>query len=352
MPVLRVGIALSGGVDSTVAAALLLEQGFSVYGFFMQLPLPHFERQRRKVQQVAQDLAIPLYQIDLRRQFTDKVIRYFTQTYLTGQTPNPCVQCNCLLKFGILSQIMHTQGMDKVATGHYAQIHHSNQGITLARGRDLQKDQSYFLAGLSSEQLALTLFPLGTWTKKDVYQYAENLGFRFHGEESQDVCFLSQGMPAFLAEQNIADQPGPLVDKKGKVLGMHKGVWNYTIGQRRGIGIADAAPWYVISLDARKNSVTIGKKEDLFQNYCLVRHPHWMNSAPAFPWSGLVQLRSRHIPAQARLEPAGGNYWRLSFDKAQRAITPGQFAVFYEKDLVIGSAVIDSSPSHQSEEDS
>jgi len=343
MAAVKVGVAMSGGVDSTMAASLLQEQGYEVHGFFMLLPLPNLEAQQRRVQEVADRLSIPLTRIDLRHQFAEQVIGYFTTSYHAGLTPNPCIHCNRTIKFDPLAHAMLANGMDQIATGHYACIETSGDRFFVARGADRLKDQSYFLARLSSEQLHRVLFPLGTWTKEQVYARAAGLGFDFGGEESQDVCFLGQGLPGFLAEQGIGDQTGPVVTMDGRQIGEHRGVWHYTIGQRRGLGLPDATPWYVVGLDGPQNRVIVGKQQDLLHSRCTLHALLWMQTPPVQSWRGLVQLRSRHAPALADLRQTGPDAWKLVFARPQRAITPGQFAVFYEHDRVLGSAVIGSS---------
>lgn len=340
MPPIKVGVAMSGGVDSTMAASLLLEQGYAVHGFFMLLPLPALEMQRQRVREVADRLSVPLTEIDLRRPFFDEIIRYFIASYQIGQTPNPCIHCNAAIKFGLLADAMLKAGMDRIATGHYARINPVGGHFALCRGVDRLKDQSYFLARLTSAQLRHTLFPLGDWTKEQVYGRALRQGFRFTGEESQDVCFLGAGLPAFLRGQGLKDAPGPVVTASGRRIGEHRGVWHYTIGQRRGLGLPDATPWYVVELDGRENRVVVGKNEDLLKAGCPVHSLVWTHTPPALPWQGRVQLRSRHAPAAARIDSSGPDCWQISFDSPQRAITPGQFAVFYEEDRVVGSAVV------------
>ena len=340
MSTMKVGIAMSGGVDSTVAASLLQEQGYQVHGFFMVLPLVQLEVQLQRVQEVAAALTVPLTCVDLRDQFSDQIIRYFIDGYRAGQTPNPCVQCNRFIKFGLLAATMMQAGMDKIATGHYARVQPTGEHFALFRGTDRLKDQSYFLARLISTQLQNLLFPLGGWTKHQVYQQAQTLGLQFQGEESQDVCFLSQGLPSFLAGQGIHDTTGSIVTMDGTLLGEHRGVWNYTIGQRRGLGLPDATPWYVVGIDAANNRIIVGKNTDLLQRVCSLHSLQWSQQPPPLPWRGQVQLRLHHTPAAAQVDLIGPDCWRILFDTPQRAITPGQFAVFYEGDQVIGSGVI------------
>jgi len=341
MSLKRVGIAMSGGVDSTVAASLLLDQGHRVHGYFMILPLPQFEKQRLRVEEVANVLSLPLHLVDLRRQFTDQVMRYFIDSYLGGQTPNPCMLCNRQIKFGLLADTMLTSGMDTIATGHYARIRQRDDSPALFRAADRRKDQSYFLARVSRSYLQKSLFPLGEWTKEQVYQRATELGFRFQGEESQDVCFLPKGLSTFLAGQGVRERTGAIVDLNGTWLGEHRGIWNYTIGQRRGLALPDATPWYVVGLNGENNQVIVGKQTDLFLSACSVHNLQWCTTSPVLPWRGLVQLRSRHTPAAALVTAAGPGRCRILFDIPQRAVTPGQFAVFYHEEQVLGSAVID-----------
>lgn len=332
---------MSGGVDSTMAASLAQEQGHRVHGFFMLLPLPNLDAQLLRVRQVAGQLAIPLTLIDLRCRFADEVIAYFTAAYRTGLTPNPCILCNHAIKFGLLAEAVRTHGMERIATGHYARISRRNGRAFVTRGTDHAKDQSYFLARLDADQVGYAHFPLGDWTKEQVYERAAGLGFRFESRESsQDVCFLTGGLPAFLAGQGVGEQMGVIATRDGRQIGEHRGVWQYTIGQRRGLGLPDATPWYVVALDGANNRVIVGKRDELLRDRCIVHSLRWAHEAPALPWRGLVQLRSRHLPARAELIPTDGGAWQLVFDRPQRAVTPGQFAVFYEDDLVLGSAVI------------
>ena len=332
----KIGIALSGGVDSTTAAALLLKQGLTVEGFFMLL-LPESEKQVGKVQLVADQLGIPLHLVDLRQQFQKQIIAAFTAAYQQGLTPNPCVLCNELIKGGLLLEAVLAQGMEAMATGHYAQIRDGR----LCRGSDPGKDQSYFLCRLSADQLSRLILPLGAWRKEDVFAQARALGFsHFDGSESQDVCFLGeQTLAAFLADQGVTNRSGEIVTADGRVLGKHQGCWQYTVGQRRGLGLPDATPWYVIALAAQRNQVVVGKNEELFQRELLMTDMRWQ-MAPPKQWQGLVQLRSRHQATAAQVVPVEQSCWQVCFAEPQRAVTPGQFAVLYEGDSVAGSGVI------------
>jgi tRNA-specific 2-thiouridylase len=340
MSALNVGVAMSGGVDSTVAALLLREQGWRVHGFFMRLPLPGREAQLQRMYEVADRLSVPLTVIDLERPFTDRVIRPFVDSYRAGLTPNPCIRCNLQIKFGLLAETMRAAGMDRIATGHYARLDRTGGQPRLARAAHRAKDQSYFLARLSAEQLDNVLFPLGEWSKDAVLRRAEPLGLGFHGEESQDVCFLGGGLPSFLADHGLDRAPGPIVTADGEMIGQHTGCWQFTVGQRRGLGLPDATPWYVTAIDGAANRVIVGKAADLLQQDCTVQALRWAGAPPPLPWRTLVQLRSRHAPAEAEVRVDCIGTVRIVFSVAQRAITPGQYAVFYEHDRVVGSAVI------------
>ncbi len=344
MTQLKIGIAMSGGVDSTVSAAILHRQGVAVHGFFMHLPLKGAEEQIIRVRAVAKRLDIPLSVIDMRMLFPDAVIDYFVDLYQHGQTPNPCVICNECIKFGALMESMMARGMDRMATGHYARIRRENNTESfIMRGLDEKKDQSYFLCRLSAAQLSRIILPLGEFTKKHVYQMAADMGLAgVHGPESQDICFLGgDTVAAFLKEQGIGDVPGEIITREGRVLGHHRGIWHYTIGQRHGLGLPDTTPWYVMELDAIDNRVIVCKNEELFTLSLMLREVYWTGTAPALPWNGLVQLRSRHRASPATVDRDRRGRWTVSFTKRQRAVTPGQFAVFYTAATILGSGVID-----------
>lgn len=337
----RIGMAMSGGVDSTVGATLLREQGYRVEGFFMLLPVTGLEEQIERVRGLAAQLEIPLHLVDLRTEFR-RVIRYFVDAYRRGYTPNPCIRCNPEIKFGALRAAMRERGIGLMATGHYARIIRpaGGGGAALHRGLDPRKDQSYFLCRLPADLLERIRLPLGEWRKDQVYERADRLGLTgFAGQESQDVCFLAEGLSAFLRGQGLGEQAGEIVTADGRVLGGHNGIWRYTVGQRRGLGLPDATPWYVVGLDGPRNRVIVGKNRDLFNATVGIRDLRWL-APPVLPWQGLVQLRSRHRAAPARLEQAGKERWLIRFEEPQRAITPGQFAVFYREDRLVASAVI------------
>ncbi len=333
---------MSGGIDSTVAAILLQEQAYALTGFFLELPVAGLEEQRRQVCSLARRLSIPLVRVDLQDVFTDQVLIPFREAYLQGQTPNPCVRCNREIKFGRLFQIMREHGMAYMATGHYVRTGQASSGEwSLLRGVDPGKDQSYFLCRLPASLLSRLLFPLGPLTKKAVYSLARERGLAHtRADESQDVCFLDQGMDRFFTHQGVAARPGPIVDARGQLLGEHRGIWHYTIGQRRGLGIPDATPWYVIGLDVTKNQVIVGKQQELLQYRVRVTEVFWHHPPPGRTWEGLVQLRSRHQAARARICRLENQDWLIIFREPQRAVTPGQYAVFYDDERLVGSGLI------------
>jgi tRNA-uridine 2-sulfurtransferase len=336
------------GVDSSVSAVLLQQLGYNVHAFFMELPLAGgCAAQAERVRILAARLGMPFSVVDLRRVFADRVCHYFVQTYLQGSTPNPCVICNQQVKFGALFDAMHQQGIEHMATGHYARIGSTANGTpVLRRGLDTGKDQSYFLCRLSGETLSRLVLPLGELHKEEVYRLADGMGLKgLHGPESQDVCFLAGTTVAdFIAGQGIPEKPGEIVTDSGQVIGRHRGLWRYTVGQRRGLNLPDATPWYVRELDPDRNRLVVCKNEGLLAGGALLRDVRWTGEEPEFPWRGLVQIRGRHRPVMAELVPAGAGEWKLTFSQKQRAITPGQFAVFYAGDAVLGSGIITAAP--------
>lgn len=339
---MKVGIAMSGGVDSSVSASILKQQGHEVHGFFMKLPLPGVEEHLGRVRAVAGKLGIPLETVDMEERFTGQVMNVFINTYRQGQTPNPCIICNRRIKFGALQEHMRGLGMDKMATGHYARIGRTRDGNpAVRRGLDDTKDQSYFLCRLTTEQLEHVILPLGGYSKAEVYGMAGEIGLAgVHGPESQDICFLAgRSVAEFFADQGIEEKPGDIVASQGQIIGRHRGLWRYTIGQRRGLGLPDATPWYVRRLDETHNRVIVCKHEELITCQAPVRDVRWIGSPPA-AWQGLVRIRGRHFPSPATVEKKSGNGYLITFENPQRAVTPGQFAAFYEDGLIIGSGVI------------
>jgi tRNA-specific 2-thiouridylase len=338
-----IGIALSGGVDST-AAALLLGREHRVRGFLMDIGQPGFAQQQEQAATIARRLAIDLRVIDLRHDFTRLVLDYFSATYHAGMTPNPCMICNHTIKFGLFMAHIRADGCAVMATGHYARTARVEGKIALLRGLDRGKDQSYFLARLRPEQLEQTTFPLGSMAKEDTYRFVEQHGFQgFRGNESQDVCFLHDTTIAeYLAATSAQPaRPGPIVATNGERIGSHHGLLHYTIGQRRGIGLPDQSPWYVTAIAPERNTLIVGKAEDLLQTRLLARRANWLSGAP--PRAGqrfLVRIRSTHRGSDAVIEDIDGDSFALHFSEPQRAVAPGQFAVLYDGEQVIGSGEI------------
>ncbi len=341
----RIAVAMSGGVDSTVTARLLAREGHEVCGLFMALAQPDLEAQVAKVEEVAGRLGVELQVVDLSQAFQRHVLDYFVASYFQGHTPNPCVVCNPMVKCGKLLAEAEKLGCEALATGHYVRLHKSASGYQLLKGRDSAKDQSYFLCGLSQQQLARLRFPLGELRKEEVYKLAEEFGFTdFRGQESQDVCFLKEcSVQDFLADYSPeAPRPGDIVDRQGRILGRHQGIHRYTIGQRRGLGIPAPQPLYVVGLDAENHRVIVGSDQDLWGKSLTVSHFNWLaGQEPSLPKRYTVKIRYRHQGAEARLEKIEGGY-QLFFTEPQRAITPGQFAVLYDGEELVGGGEIAS----------
>lgn len=336
-------MAVSGGVDSTVTAKILLNNGCEVHGFFMNLGQPGFDEQLAELRDICQQLGILFTVVDVREQFQTTVIDYFCEAYFSGRTPNPCVVCNPNVKCGELIKQALLYGCEALATGHYVRKVQTDAGWLLARGIDEKKDQSYFLCGLSQEQIAFLQFPLGEIRKETVYDMAESFGFTgFRGNESQDVCFLkNQTVQAFLAgHAKGKGQSGQIVDMTGRVLGSHSGIENYTIGQRKGLGISASKPLYVVALDCRKQQVVVGQSAELFQQTLEVAFINWFTGIePSLPAEFLVKIRYRHAGAVAEIAKSQAGYL-FSFTEPQRAVTVGQFAAVYQDDLLIGGGEI------------
>jgi tRNA-specific 2-thiouridylase len=336
-----IAVAISGGVDSMMAAALLKTQGYPVFGIHF---LTGYEPVNRDISAIADQLGIPLHVVDLADAFRTEVVEYFLRTYLVGKTPNPCLVCNPVVKFGILFEHARHLGADRLATGHYARIvWDPNQQPHLFKGRDRRKDQSYFLAFLTRHQLAQACFPLGEMKKSDVKEWAASESLHpVTRKESQDACFISNHRyTEFLAEQlGVVPSPGDIVDRQSRVLGRHAGLHGYTIGQRRGINCPAADPYYVLRLDTRNNRLVVGPKRDTFSSECRVKGINWIQAEPSDPIRLHTRLRYRHTAAPSTLTPQPQQQAIVGFDAPQSAITPGQGAVFYIGEEVIGGGWI------------
>lgn len=345
-------IAMSGGVDSSVAAAVLLEQGYRVVGVTMLLwpeDVPGSEEgccgtvHLNDARAVCQYLGIPHYTMDLQEEFLHDVVDPFITTYLDGRTPNPCILCNRHLKFKHLLQKAVGIGADLLATGHYARIL-GNGFYRLARGIDVYKDQTYFLFTLGQKEMARLLFPLGNMTKEDVRAKAFDLGLRVYEKpESQEICFVPPaGLRDFLS-RNAAFLPGPgkIIDLEGNPVGVHEGSCFYTIGQRRGLGIASAQPLYVVKIDAATNTVVVGTRDDASFTGLLASNMSWTNGEPPGKnFQAQVQIRHRHTPSQSLVTVGEDGTVTVIFDEPQHGVAPGQAVVVYDGDIVLGGGWI------------
>ncbi|RDV84364.1 tRNA 2-thiouridine(34) synthase MnmA [Ammonifex thiophilus] len=336
----RVAVALSGGVDSAAAAYLLLRSGHEVFGVTMLVT----GEEGKRAAEVAEKLGIPHFVFDLRREFVQEVVKPFVEAYLAGLTPNPCVWCNRKLKFGLLLEEALKLGADFLATGHYARVWFDldRKRYLLARGRDRRKDQSYFLYPLSQRQLARVLFPLGERTKAESLALVKELGLSLR-EESQDICFLKGGdyreLVKAMAQEKV--KPGPILDPQGKRIGTHRGLAFYTVGQRRGLRYAWGKPYYVLALDPRRNALIVGPEEMLYRPFCRVEEVNFiLFERPTGPFAAAVQVRYTSPPVPATVLPEGDRVAKVEFASPQRAVTPGQAAVFYQEDLVVGGGTI------------
>ena len=346
----KVVVGLSGGVDSSVAAASLHGQGYEVVGLTLWL-------MRGKGQccsegmvdaaRLCEELEIPHHIVDSREVFEKNIIDYLVSGYGAGVTPLPCSQCNKAVKFGPMLQYAQSElGIDRIATGHYARITRDpNTGrYQLRRAIDLSKDQSYFLYDLSQEILSHTLFPLGEQTKTETRQMAAEFGLHTAEKpESQDLCLIeAHGSMRTFLDKYLAPKQGDIVDQTGKVLGKHDGIHHYTIGQRRGIGVAADRPLYVIGIDAGKNQVIVGDREEMLSSDFTVQHVNWVSIAqPELPIRAEVQIRYRAQAVPCTVVPLEGDRVKVVFNEPQFSVTPGQAAVWYEGDRVLGGGLIE-----------
>lgn len=354
-PGTRVMVAMSGGVDSSVAAALMSSLGFDVVGVSMQLFDKHPQVQAegtcctlddfQDARRVADQLGFPFYVQDFRQAFRREVIGDFIDSYARGETPSPCIQCNQHLKFDELITAAETIGAPFVVTGHYAQVRPvpGSSRLALHKGSDPLKDQSYFLFAAQQAQLARTLMPLGGLRKPEVRELGRLLGLHLAEKaESQEICFVEGGRyDRFLEGQGLQATPGPFRRvEDGRVLGEHQGYWRFTVGQRRGLGIASGAPLYVVRIDPATHTVWVGGASDLLGARLVVRDPVWVDRAPEFPIDCLAKIRSRTPEASAEVvQPTPGSL-EVIFRVPQRAIAPGQAVVFYRGDEVLGGGWI------------
>jgi tRNA-specific 2-thiouridylase len=352
----RVVVGMSGGVDSSATAALLLEQGYEVVGITLKLwPQDCVSRAEDKccgpqavmdARAVCHKLGIPYYLIDEADAFQKQVIAYFAEEYKAGRTPNPCVMCNEKLKFGALLDRARQLGAERVATGHFARLEKSADGrrTLLKKGRDARKDQSYFLFSLRQNQLERALFPLGEKTKQDTREVARSCQLKTADkEESMEICFVpDKDYGKFLSDAKLAQRHrGDIVDMGGQVLGQHDGIEFFTIGQRKGLGISSPKPLYVIELDAARNRVVVGDDSALDRGQFEVERCNWISfDTPPEEMEVSAKIRYNHPGTPATVRPLAGGAASVTLHQPQRAITPGQACVFYDGDVVVGGGWI------------
>ncbi|NLK49809.1 MAG: tRNA 2-thiouridine(34) synthase MnmA [Candidatus Cloacimonetes bacterium] len=354
-------LGLSGGVDSAAAAILLKDAGYEVIGITMSIYDPSLEigeavgkgcfgpnevQSLEAARKVADALAIPHHIIDLKKGFQKEVLAYYTSSYQKGQTPNPCVMCNAHIKFGLLPQKAREEGLDfdLFATGHYVQKKQDpTTGLwQIYKGLDASKDQSYFLCFLNQLQLASTLFPLGALDKREAREIVADKGLDWLLVKKESQDFIQSGDHAALFDDG-SHQPGDMVDSEGRILGQHRGLIHYTIGQRKGLGISgQPEPMFVIRIDAQENKVVVGTGKELFGYELTALNPHWISGIrQQTPQRALVRIRQQHIAAPASLTAMDDGNIRVKFDKPQLAITPGQIVAFYEGERLLGGGVIE-----------
>lgn len=350
----KVLVGMSGGVDSSVAAALLLKAGYQVEGVTLQFQDDEVSRASNAccslsaindARQVANKLGVPFHVFDFTKVFDQEVIQYFISEYQAGRTPNPCVVCNRQVKFAELLNVALDKGFDYIATGHYAKISEKNGRWQLAKASNSSKDQSYALYSLTQEQLSHCLFPLADFTKDQVRALAKELELRIASKpDSQDICFVRHHNYAKYIEEQTGHkmEAGDFVDREGRVLGRHRGLYCYTVGQRKGLGIASTDPYYVLDLNIKKNQVILGREVELYEAELIANNLNWIAFTDLKETiSAKAKIRYGSPETAVKIEPIADGKVSVHFEQAVRALTPGQSIVFYQEDQVIGGGVIE-----------
>lgn len=347
-----VALGMSGGVDSSVSAYLLKEEGYNVIGINMSLWNDETKKYCNTkaiedAKRVADKLNIPFYVVDLKKEFRENVIDYFIDEYLSGRTPNPCVACNKFIKFEAFYEKAKEFGADYIATGHYARIEDRNGRKVIVKSEDDKKDQTYMMYNLKQYQLNRTLMPCGKYKKDHIRKIAEDIGLEVHNKkDSQEICFIPDNdHGAFIKRvYKKSIEPGNFVDKEGNILGKHQGIIYYTIGQRKGLGLSMGKPVYVIDINPWKNEVVIGEEEDIFKTELLAKSTNFI---PFDKLEGPMELQAKvrysGKPSEALIVPLEDDKVKVIFKDKQRAITKGQSVVFYDKDMLVGGGVIEKS---------
>lgn len=340
----KIAVAMSGGVDSSVVAALLQKQGHDVFGVTMQVWQNTQDLAIKDAKLVAKKLGIPHHVVDLRKIFEQEVVAYFTKEYLLGRTPNPCVTCNHHIKFGALLAWAKDAGANHIATGHYAKIVKEKDRYLLQKSLSVSKDQTYPLYHLTQEQLANIIFPLADYDKNEVRKLAQDFDLEVANKaDSQDICFIvNHNYTAFIEEQTgIKMRYGNFVDKCGNIIGQHKGIYRYTIGQRKGLGVATGKPIFVSNINVANNEIVLGDEEDIFFKSLTAANLNFVSvDKITKPTQASVKIRYGAKEAEAKLIPLNNDLIRVEFTVPQRAVTPGQSVVFYQGNVVLGGGII------------